>query len=102
MDTLDDLNEYDFQRFKYGLNRVDVEGFNRIPQRYLEKATVLDICNLLLNYYTENTAVEVTAEVLKAINVRQKAKDLLSRTGRKGKEREESVHLEGVDIRPPW
>ncbi|XP_030418182.1 uncharacterized protein LOC115651392 [Gopherus evgoodei] len=68
-ETLDELGSTDIQRFKSKLNHMKLpEGYKRIPNGMLEEADSLTVCELLLQYYTMDGAVEVAIQALKGIN----------------------------------
>ncbi|XP_033025018.1 pyrin domain-containing protein 1-like [Lacerta agilis] len=79
--TLENLREEDLNRFKFKLNEFPIaECFDNIPQGSLEKANAMDLGRLLLGFYTEDYSVQVTVNVLNAINCRDEAEKLLSLT----------------------
>lgn len=87
MTILEDLEKEDLRRFKYKLNEFPInKGYKNIPRGQLEEADPLVLSHKLLSYYDEDYSVKVTAEVLKAINLKQHAKKLLALLG-EGKER---------------
>ncbi|KAJ6650615.1 hypothetical protein lerEdw1_005714, partial [Lerista edwardsae] len=57
------------------------QGFDRIPEEKLQEASPVELSDLLLDYYSAEYAVEVTAEVLSAINCPRQAEKLLEATG---------------------
>nr|XP_023968471.1 apoptosis-associated speck-like protein containing a CARD isoform X2 [Chrysemys picta bellii] len=82
VDTLEELTQDGFKRFKTKLNVFPVKaGYSNIPRGQLEKADVLDVCDKLISFYLEKYAVEVTVEVLTAINERELADRLCKATG---------------------
>ncbi|XP_061444314.1 uncharacterized protein LOC133365898 [Rhineura floridana] len=78
LNTLEMLEEFDLKEFKVKLQEFPVkEGFTNIPKELLEEANVWQLRDLLLYYYDEDYAIEVTAEVLKAIDCKPEADWLL-------------------------
>nr|XP_028560037.1 pyrin domain-containing protein 1-like [Podarcis muralis] len=76
--TLENLRENELKKFKLKLHEFPVKkGYDNIPRGTLEKADVVDLSLLLLNFYTRDYAVQVTAEVLRTINCRDEAERLL-------------------------
>nr|XP_028559970.1 uncharacterized protein LOC114582828 isoform X1 [Podarcis muralis] len=79
--TLENLREDDLNRFKFKLSELPIaECFDNIPQGPLEKANAMELSRLLLGFYMEDYAVQVTVDVLNAINCRDEAERLLSLT----------------------
>ncbi|XP_039389998.1 apoptosis-associated speck-like protein containing a CARD [Mauremys reevesii] len=82
VDTLEELGQDQFKRFKTKLNVFPVkEGYSNIPRGRLEKADVLDVCDMLISYYQEDYVVEVTVAVLTDINMWDLADRLCKATG---------------------
>ncbi|KAK1151424.1 pyrin-like [Acipenser oxyrinchus oxyrinchus] len=70
--VLDELQEPEFRRLKCKLSELAVdEGYDRIPRGPLELASKEQVASLLLDYYPEDYAVELTQHALKAINKRR-------------------------------
>nr|XP_028560029.1 pyrin-like [Podarcis muralis] len=79
---LENLSEGELRRFKAKLNEVPVRRGNaNIPRGKLQKAETLDLTNMMVSFYTEKYAVQLTAKVLKAINCKDRAEELLIATG---------------------
>ncbi|XP_020662938.3 up-regulator of cell proliferation-like [Pogona vitticeps] len=79
---LEDMEKTDLKRFKNKLSEFPIkQGFDNIPSGRLEEADAQDLSKLLTSFYTEAYAVEVTFEVLDAINLKQQAEKLLHLTG---------------------
>uniref|UniRef100_A0A8C3SYD9 Apoptosis-associated speck-like protein containing a CARD n=1 Tax=Chelydra serpentina TaxID=8475 RepID=A0A8C3SYD9_CHESE len=82
VDTLEELVQDEFKRFKVKLNVFPVkEGYSNIPRGRLEKADVLDVCDKLISFYREEYAVELTVEILIDINQRDVADRLRKAIG---------------------
>ncbi|XP_032640934.1 apoptosis-associated speck-like protein containing a CARD [Chelonoidis abingdonii] len=82
VDTLEELGQDQFKKFKTKLNTFPVrEGYSNIPRGRLEKADALDVCDKLISFYREEYAVEVTVEVLTDINERELADRFRRATG---------------------
>ncbi|XP_053121492.1 uncharacterized protein LOC128331728 isoform X2 [Hemicordylus capensis] len=73
-----DLEGEDLKTFKDKLSEFLVEGFETIPKETLQEAHVFELSDILLKFYTEDRAVEVTAAVLEAINCKDQAQRLLT------------------------
>ncbi|XP_029995969.1 NACHT, LRR and PYD domains-containing protein 3-like [Sphaeramia orbicularis] len=68
LDTLEDLTEGDFKKFKWFLQQAEIlEGFPAVPKSQLENADRLDTVDQILDTYQDH-AVEVIIKVLKKIN----------------------------------
>ncbi|XP_050812964.1 apoptosis-associated speck-like protein containing a CARD isoform X1 [Gopherus flavomarginatus] len=82
VDTLEELGQDQFKKFKTKLNAFPVrEGYGNIPRGQLEKADAVDVCDKLISFYREEYAVEVTVEVLTHINERELAARLRRAAG---------------------
>ncbi|XP_033024261.1 uncharacterized protein LOC117057520 [Lacerta agilis] len=76
--VLENLDEDELKRFKLNLSDSPIRGgYENIPQGRLKKADVMDLSMLLLGFYMDD-AVQVTADVLRAINCRPEAERLIS------------------------
>ncbi|XP_075070607.1 NACHT, LRR and PYD domains-containing protein 3-like isoform X2 [Mixophyes fleayi] len=75
-ESLEDLEHYDFKRFKEKLSDFSYEGLSPIPRQSLETADRIATKNLLRDVYGEETALNVTISVFKLINLLEPAKDL--------------------------
>ncbi|KAG6925032.1 PYD and CARD domain containing, partial [Chelydra serpentina] len=74
LETLDELGEDDFKRFKHKLKRIPLEeGYQVIPWGRLEKGDRVDVTDLLTSHYGERYGVEVTVQVLRDISHRDLA-----------------------------
>ncbi|KAE8578068.1 hypothetical protein XENTR_v10023318 [Xenopus tropicalis] len=68
LETLEDLGERQFKRFKGKLNDWEVpDGYKRIPKNRLEGADEGDVASAIISFYTESHAIEVALGVLAAI-----------------------------------
>ncbi|XP_075785252.1 apoptosis-associated speck-like protein containing a CARD [Pelodiscus sinensis] len=69
-EVLDELGKEDFERFKVKLNNLTQVplGCNKIPKGKLEEANRMAVCDLIINYYTNSWALDVTKNVLQGIN----------------------------------
>ncbi|XP_075784752.1 up-regulator of cell proliferation-like isoform X1 [Pelodiscus sinensis] len=80
--ALEDLGEEELKRFKHKLPKMQLkEGYRAIARGALKKADVLDLSELLINYYKGDYALEVTVEALRSINQRELAEKLAQATG---------------------
>ncbi|XP_066486480.1 uncharacterized protein [Tiliqua scincoides] len=72
--VLEELEEQELERFKSTLNQITVRpGFENIPRGRMEKKDSTYLSHLLVSFYTEGYALELTAEVLEAINRKDQA-----------------------------
>ena len=75
--ALEELFEEDLDRFRWTLHEFPVrQGYENIPWGCLENASILQVVDLLLDFYTEGYAPRVTVEVLEAIGCKQQAQRL--------------------------
>uniref|UniRef100_A0A670ZCU9 Apoptosis-associated speck-like protein containing a CARD n=1 Tax=Pseudonaja textilis TaxID=8673 RepID=A0A670ZCU9_PSETE len=80
--TLEDLTEDELRKFKTNLHEFPVKpGYDNIPRGQLQKADVLDLSELLLDSYTQDYAVEVTAAVLRRCHCNPQAEKLAAASG---------------------
>ncbi|XP_006039116.1 pyrin domain-containing protein 1-like isoform X2 [Alligator sinensis] len=69
LEALEDLEEQKFKEFKFKLDDIPVKDDCRnIPRGRLEQADRLDLTNMLISFYGQDYAMEVTIAVLEAIN----------------------------------
>ncbi|XP_073504913.1 apoptosis-associated speck-like protein containing a CARD [Phyllobates terribilis] len=76
VETLENLDIYAFKKFKNKLNDLDIKEYNRIPRGRLEDVDTQDVADLIIRYYTDTYWIDVTLNVLEAINENQEAKNL--------------------------
>ncbi|XP_063814237.1 NACHT, LRR and PYD domains-containing protein 3-like [Pseudophryne corroboree] len=75
-EALEDLTQYNFNRFKSRLSEFSRGGRGPIPRGRTENADYIDTKDLLINVYGEEMAVVVAIEVLQLINLTGRAEDL--------------------------
>eukprot|EP00064_Thunnus_orientalis_P025463 superscaffoldBa00012934_g25836 len=74
--TLEDLIENEFKKFKWFLELDDIlEGFKGIPRAQLKKADEQDTVDLMVQKHQDPGALQLTMKVLEKIN----RKDLVQR-----------------------
>ncbi|XP_033091883.1 pyrin isoform X2 [Trachypithecus francoisi] len=77
LSTLEELVPYDFEKFKFKLQNTSVEKeHSRIPRSQIQRARPVKMASLLVTYYGEDYAVQLTLQVLRAINQRLLAEEL--------------------------
>lgn len=75
--SLEELVHYDFEKFKFKLQNTSLEKeYHRIPRGQLQNARPVKLATLLITYYGEKYAVQLTLQVLRAINQHLVAKEL--------------------------
>uniref|UniRef100_A0A8C6Y4M5 Apoptosis-associated speck-like protein containing a CARD n=1 Tax=Naja naja TaxID=35670 RepID=A0A8C6Y4M5_NAJNA len=75
--TLEDLTEDELRKFKTNLHEFPVKpGYDNIPRGRLQRADALDLSELLLDFYNQDYAVEVTAAVLRRCHCNPQAEKL--------------------------
>uniref|UniRef100_A0A8C6Y2T3 Uncharacterized protein n=1 Tax=Naja naja TaxID=35670 RepID=A0A8C6Y2T3_NAJNA len=80
--TLEDLTEDELRKFKTNLHEFPVKpGYDNIPRGRLQRADALDLSELLLDFYNQDYAVEVTAAVLRRCHCNPQAEKLVALSG---------------------
>lgn len=75
--SLEELVPYDFEKFKFKLQNTSLEKEQqRIPRGLLPTARPVKLASLLLSYYGEKCAVQLTLQVLRAMNQHLLAEEL--------------------------
>ncbi|XP_054445461.1 pyrin [Pteronotus mesoamericanus] len=75
--SLEELVPYDFEKFKFKLQNTSMEKEHpRIPRGQLQTARPVKLATLLLTHYGEKCAVQLTLQVLRAINQNLLAEEL--------------------------
>lgn len=75
---LDDLLKEDFKTFKWYLTLDLLENCNPIPRAHLEDASRIETVDKLLRSYSEETAVKITNEALRRMNMTKASEELMS------------------------
>ncbi|XP_074921137.1 NACHT, LRR and PYD domains-containing protein 3-like [Chelonoidis abingdonii] len=71
---LEDLEKKDFKKFKHKLSDFRYEGTKRkIPRGKLENADEMDVASLLIEFYGEDSAVNVAIEIFTKIGLKNSA-----------------------------
>ncbi|XP_038129643.1 pyrin-like [Cyprinodon tularosa] len=69
LNTLDELNEEEFERYKWFLQRPEnLSGLPTLKKKNLEKAKTFEIVDLMVQTYNLSRCLEVTCQILKKIN----------------------------------
>lgn len=76
LEVLEDLINDDFKTFKFYLSIRVLEGCKPIPKYYLENASRIETVSLVTDRYGEETAVDVTVEILHKMGQNNAAKRL--------------------------
>ncbi|XP_023611040.1 pyrin isoform X1 [Myotis lucifugus] len=75
--SLEELVPYDFEKFKFKLQNTSLEKEQqRIPRGLLPSARPVKLADLLLNHYGEKYAVQLTLQILRAMNQHLLAEEL--------------------------
>ncbi|KAM6155673.1 pyrin [Rhynchocyon petersi] len=81
LQSLEDLVPYDFEKFKFKLQNTSLEKEQtRIPRGLLQMARPVKLASLLVDHYGEEDAIRLTLQVLRGINQRLVAEELLKAT----------------------
>ncbi|XP_026539258.1 apoptosis-associated speck-like protein containing a CARD isoform X2 [Notechis scutatus] len=96
-ETLEDLTEDELRKFKTNLHEFPVKpGYDNIPRGRLQKADAQDLSELLLDSYSQDYAVEVTAAVLRRCHCNPQAEKLVAASGI-GNQPSSSSHRHFID-----
>ncbi|KAM8962480.1 apoptosis-associated speck-like protein containing a CARD [Pelodytes ibericus] len=77
--NLENLGKKGFKKFKIKLNEADVDPqYNKIPRGRLEEADEDEVVSLIKNFYTDGYGVQVTLQVLEAIDENEAAEAIRS------------------------
>lgn len=79
--TLEELYRADFDKFKWYLSMSIIDGCKPIARSRLENATILETVSRMIDSYGEASAVTVTVEVLKKMNINDAAERLKTTYG---------------------
>ncbi|XP_033479559.1 pyrin domain-containing protein 1-like [Epinephelus lanceolatus] len=76
LDTLDGLGTDDFKRFRWNLTQPVLDGCQPIRKGHLENADKQDTVSRMIDSYGEETAVNITVEILRRMNHNNAAQKL--------------------------
>ncbi|XP_075941440.1 NACHT, LRR and PYD domains-containing protein 3-like [Anarhichas minor] len=76
LDSLDQLGADDFKRFQWNLTQPVLDGCRPIPKSCLENKDRPDVVSRMIDSYGEESAVNVTVEILKRMNLNNEAEKL--------------------------
>ncbi|XP_049900340.1 pyrin-like isoform X4 [Epinephelus moara] len=76
LDTLDELGTDDFKRFRWNLTQPVLDGCQPIRKGHLENADKQDTISRMIDSYGEQTAVNITVEILRRMNYNNAAQKL--------------------------
>ncbi|XP_051240842.1 caspase b-like [Dicentrarchus labrax] len=76
LDTLDELGADEFKRFRWNLTQEVLAGCQPIRKGHLENADRQDTVSKMIDSYGEESAVNVTVEILKRMNHNNAAEKL--------------------------
>ncbi|XP_031734214.1 NACHT, LRR and PYD domains-containing protein 3-like isoform X1 [Anarrhichthys ocellatus] len=76
LDSLDQLGADDFKRFWWNLTQPVLDGCRPIPKSCLENKDRPDTVSRMIDSYGEESAVNVTVEILKRMNLNNEAEKL--------------------------
>ncbi|KAM3624122.1 uncharacterized protein V6R79_019304 [Siganus canaliculatus] len=91
LETLEDLVNDDYETFKFYLSMKDVQDWKPIPKSSLEAASRTATVRKMIESYGADTAVSVTARILRTMNCNSLATDLTSKYTSAGKEEHETA-----------
>ncbi|KAK5621577.1 hypothetical protein CRENBAI_000316 [Crenichthys baileyi] len=77
LNTLEDLIEEDFKKFKWFLTMQVLEGYMPIPRAHLQHADRTDTVSKMIENYKEEGALNATATILKKQRMNELADRLL-------------------------
>ncbi|XP_044043709.1 pyrin-like [Siniperca chuatsi] len=73
LETLEELLEDDFKQLKWYLSMTVVDSCRPIPKSHLEMASRRDTVSKMVESYGEESAVNITVEILKRMNANNAA-----------------------------
>ncbi|XP_068574307.1 NACHT, LRR and PYD domains-containing protein 3-like, partial [Cebidichthys violaceus] len=76
LDSLDELGADDFKRFRWNLTQPVLDGCRPIPKSCLENEDRPDVVGRMISSYGEESAVKVTVEIMKRMNLNNEAEKL--------------------------
>ncbi|KAK9540958.1 hypothetical protein VZT92_003373 [Zoarces viviparus] len=76
LDSLDQLGADDFKRFRWNLTQPVLDGCRPIPKSCLENKDRPDTVSRMMDSYGKESAVNVTVEILKRMNLNNEAQKL--------------------------
>ncbi|XP_072279389.1 NACHT, LRR and PYD domains-containing protein 3-like isoform X2 [Pyxicephalus adspersus] len=97
--SLEDLNSNDFERFRDKLSDFSYKDISPVPRSRLENVNRVATKNLLISFYGEAAAVEVTIKVLKSIFLMGSAEELQMKIRQHGVIKAKSSDNRIVDYR---
>ncbi|XP_041839536.1 pyrin-like [Melanotaenia boesemani] len=76
LETLEDMLEDDFKKFKWHLTYKFSDRYQPIPKAHVEPSTRIDVITKMIERYGEEEAVQITEDILKMMQQINAAKKL--------------------------